>query len=190
MKWTAREVARTLYLHAFNGKHLVWVPNCYYPGSECDILVVRNDLRMMDVEIKISRSDLKADAGKDKWIESWEQHAGQPWIPFALRPPPAPRTHPKRIWKHYYAMPEEVWKDDLAECVQPASGIIFVHQGGPRPYCHIHRQAKPNKAAEKIDSQELCEIARLATERMYRAFDEVDAHRRSVVETEALKRMA
>jgi hypothetical protein len=91
MKWSAREIGRAIYEIAFTGKHLVMVPNCYYPGSECDLLVVRPDLRLMEVEVKISRGDLKADAGKDKWFEipsSW--HGEHPKVP---------RTHPRKIWE-------------------------------------------------------------------------------------------
>lgn len=179
MRWTEREIARTLYLHAFNGKHLVVVPNCYFPGSECDLLVVRDDLRMMDVEIKISRSDLKADAGKDKWLDVWQHRVGQPYLYPEQRPAPTPRTHPRRIWKHYYAMPESVWKPELAEFIQPTSGVILLRQGGSRPYARIERQAKPSKDADKISMADLCQIARLSTVRMWESFDEVDAHRRA-----------
>lgn len=179
-KWTAREIARSVYLQAFNGKHLVLLPNCYYPGSECDLLVVRADLRMMDVEIKISRSDLKADGAKDKWFDyavGWNKPGT----------PRTARTHPRRIWKHYYCMPHEMWKDDLAECIQPTSGIILMREFGHKPYCHIHRQAKPAKVCDKIDLAELCQIARITTDRMWRAFDEVDSFRREK-EAEAVKR--
>ena len=56
--------------HQFDA--LVMVPNCYWTGDECDLLVVRNDLRLVDVEVKISRSDLKADAGKGMIVISSE----------------------------------------------------------------------------------------------------------------------
>ncbi len=181
-KWTAREIARSIYLQAFNMKHLVLLPNCYFPGSECDLLVIRADLRMMDVEIKISRSDLKADATKDKWFDR-----PTTWAWNSERPTGAPLTHPKRIWKHYYCMPHDMWKDDLAEFIQPTSGVILMREGGYKPYCHIHRQAKPSKVCDKIDLGEMCHLARIATERMWRAFDEVDSHRREQ-EIEAAKR--
>lgn len=172
-KWTAREIARSLYLQAFNMKHLVLLPNCYFPGSECDLLVVRNDLRMMEVEIKISRSDLKADATKDKWFDRPTR-----WDYGRERPAGVPLTHPKRIWKHYYCMPHELWKDDLAGYIQPTSGVILMREFGAKPYCHIHRQAKAAKVCDKIDLADLCQLARIATDRMWRAFDEVDSFRR------------
>lgn len=183
MKWTAREVSRSIYLGAFNAKHLVMLPNCYFPGSECDLLVVRSDLRLMEVEVKISRSDLKADAGKDKWFDrpgTW------PWG--TERPAGTALTHPRRIWKHYYALPHSLWKDDLADFIQPTSGVILMREGGTKPYCHIHRQAKPNKNCDRIGLEDLCQIARIATERMWRSFDEQDEFRRQrelAVEKEA-----
>src|SRR6185503_10192995 len=43
MKWTAREIARSLAGQVFNHKHLIVCPNTYWPGSETDLLLVRND---------------------------------------------------------------------------------------------------------------------------------------------------
>lgn len=174
MKWTAREIARSLAYQVFNLKHLIVVPNTYWPGSETDLLLVRTDLRLMDVEIKISRPDLKADAKKDKWFDipgmSWEQ----------TRPAPVPRTHPRRIWKHYYCLPESIWKDDLEACIQPASGIILMRDYPDHPGCYLRRQAKPAKAAERVTPEELADIARMQSQRMWDAFNEVDRHRRSL----------
>jgi len=173
MKWTAREICRQLYIQAFNGKHLVICPNTYWPGSETDLLIVRCDLRLMEVEVKISRADLKADKHKDKWFDrplSW------PWN--TERPTGTPRTHPRRIWKHYYCMPEKVWKEGLEGEVQPTSGIILMRDHPERPGCWLHRQAKPAKDAERITHEELADIARMQSHKMWDAFSEVDQARR------------
>lgn len=173
MKWTAREIARALAYQVFNRKHLIVLPNTYWPGSETDILLVRIDLRLMDVEIKISRSDLKADAGKGKWFDdpiSWPYGTG--------RPASTPRTHPRRIWKHYYCLPEAIWKDDLLADIQPTSGIILMRDHGTKPGCYLRRQPKPAKDAERITMGELADIARVQSQRMWDAYDEVDRHRR------------
>lgn len=171
MKWTAREIARSLHLHVFNGRHLVVVPDCQWTGHECDLLVVRRDLRLVDVEIKISRSDLKADAGKDKWFDF------SPWR-WGQERTKTPRTHPPKIWKHYYAMPSEMWKDELAECIQPTSGILFIRDRDTHPLVTVRRQAKPNREAKAIDAEDVCDIARLSSDRMWRAFNEIDEWRR------------
>jgi hypothetical protein len=180
MKWTAREIARALAVQAFDQRHLVVCPNTYWPGSETDVLIVRTDLRLMDVEIKVSRADLKADRLKEKWFDfpiSW------PWN--TPRPEGAPRTHPRRIWKHYYCLPRAIWTEELAECIQPTSGVILMSDHNTFPGCVLHRQAKPAKDAERISPQELADIARVQSKRMWDAFDEVDRTRRRVREEAA-----
>lgn len=67
MTWSEHAIARALVRQTFNRKYLVVVPNCNWTGHECDLLVVTENLRIIDVEIKISRADLKADAKKEKW---------------------------------------------------------------------------------------------------------------------------
>jgi hypothetical protein len=176
MKWTARELARTLSGHVFNHKHLVVVPDCHWPGSECDLLVVRRDLRLIDVEIKISRADLKRDAAKDKWFEiplMWRSGSERPRVP---------RTHPARIWKHYFAAPAEIWTDALLHDIPVCSGVLVIRgrKEENRPLMTIRRQARPNRQAVPITAGEICDIARLQSLRMWDAYDEVDRHRRSL----------
>lgn len=67
IKWSESNIARALALQVFARKYLVMVPNCNWTGYECDLLAVAPDLRIVDIEVKISRADLKADAKKDKW---------------------------------------------------------------------------------------------------------------------------
>lgn len=172
MKWTAREIARSLAFQVFNHKHLIVVPNTYWPGSETDLLLVRVDLRLMDIEIKISRGDLRADAKKDKWFDmpvTWRDQR-----------PKTPRTHPRRIWKHYYCLPQTIWTDELEKDIQPTSGIILMRDHNDRPGCWLRRQAKPAKDAERITAEELADIARMQSHRMWESYDEVDRHRRGL----------
>lgn len=70
MKWTEKTIARALAQQTFNRKYLVVVPNCNWTGYEADILAVTENLRLIDVEIKISRADLKADASS-----MWDAYA-------------------------------------------------------------------------------------------------------------------
>lgn len=172
MKWTAREIARALHWHVFKARNVVVVPDCQWPGSECDLLVVRPDLRLIDVEIKITRSDLKADAYKDKWFEM-PTH----WS-FGAQRPKTPRPYPARIWKHYYAMPRAIWSDELLEFIQPASGILMISDRDTYPVMSVRRQARPNREAKAICAEDVMDIARLTSNRMWDAYDEVDKHRR------------
>jgi hypothetical protein len=177
VKWTEREIARTLALQIFHRKQLVVVPNCGWPGSECDIFVVRHDLRLVDVEIKISRSDLKADAVKEKWFEPYKWLSGN-YVPPEQRIR-VPRTHPHKIWKHYSALPDSIWKDDLAASISPHSGILLLREH-QRMGCiaRVHRQAKPNKEAQPVSAADVVDIARLVSVRLWESYAEVDEHRR------------
>jgi hypothetical protein len=178
MKWTAREIARAVHLNVFRAQHVVMVPDCQWTGHECDLLVVRNDLRLVDIEIKISRADLKADAAKDKWFDMPDR-----W-PWGQERPRTPRAYPAKIWKHYYCMPRAIWDDELLGCIQPISGILLIRDHyDVAPLVSIKRQARPNRAAMAISARDVIDIARLQSNRMWDAYDEVDRHRRAVSST-------
>lgn len=66
-EWSEFKIARAISLQTLARKCVVLVDNCSWTGHECDVLGVTTDLRIIDVEVKISRSDLKVDAKKDKW---------------------------------------------------------------------------------------------------------------------------
>lgn len=150
------------------------VPNCTWAGNETDMLIIEPNLRLIDVEIKVSRADLKADAKKDKWWHS------RPWSKRHL--PREPRAWPAKVWKHYYAFPRELWTDDLAQHLPAASGILLVYalkaehirdRGGLGKYgvgqlhCTVQRRAKPNKDAKPINANDAVDLARLCSLRMW-----------------------
>lgn len=178
MKWTERTIARALAQQTFNRKYLVVVPNCNWTGYEADVLAVTTDLRLIDVEIKISRADLKADAKKDKW---WHrQFSG--WEPVGESRTKAvyestPQTHPPKVWKHYYLLPFEIWAPELEKCLpSEASGILFIHDwhGNGQPQIVVHRQAKPARDAYRLNAEQVVNIARLASLRMWDAYQQLD----------------
>lgn len=186
MKWSETSIARALALQFFNRKHLVVVPNCTWPGSECDLLVVTENLRIIDVEIKISRSDLKADAKKDKWWRSLSYADARAqgrdvtqWNPWAHR---ERVDWPRKVWKHYYAMPADIWTPELADALpSKASGILLLriqsHDGLLIVTCE--RRAAPCKDAEKISPAAAIDIARLASLRMWDSYRQLDEIRRT-----------
>lgn len=177
--WNAHKIGRALARQVFQRKHLVIVPNCNWPGNETDLLVVTPDLRIIDVEIKISRADLKADAHKDKWYHHWDWKLDGPWDR-ARRSDRRPRQWPLRVWKHYYAMPEKVWNDEMTPYVQPASGVIAMTDSAGRLFAHVVRRSKPCRDAEKISAVDAIDIARLASLRMWDALDELAKLRQQV----------
>lgn len=180
MKWTEQSIARALARQTFDRKHLVIVPNCSWPGSECDLLVVTTDLRVIDVEIKISRSDLKADAKKDKW---WRHGFGS-WDPVACQysyPDAKALEWPRRVWKHYYAVPRDVWDDALFMALPSRqSGVILLTDntsGWPQPplICRVARKATPCKTADRLTPAQAVDVARLASLRMWESYERLEA---------------
>lgn len=179
MKWTEREIGRCLYASVFARKNFICVPNCYLPGNECDLLVVRPDLRMIDVEIKISRSDLKADMGKEKWLKPWDFEVhGWRKHPASMR---ERVDHPPNIWKHYYAVPYGVWGDSMIEHIPPASGVMTIDDGYSSPRINVVRKPKPNKEAQPISQDDVIKLMKSMHARMWDAYYEVDSINRAAL---------
>lgn len=187
MKWSEQTIARALAQQTFNRKYLVVVPNCNWTGYEADILAITESLRLIDVEIKISRADLKADAKKDKWVKRTFQGYE-----------PEERIHdatgrlirisrrsiydeqrlewPRRVWKHYYALPAEIWTDDLLPSLgSEASGVLLLIDTPHGLRISCRRPAKPCRDADKLAPADAVHIARLASLRMWNAYQKLDA---------------
>ncbi|MEM1191514.1 MAG: hypothetical protein AAGI72_23485 [Pseudomonadota bacterium] len=167
VEWTEGRIGSLLNTHLFRRDYLVVVPNCHFASYEADLLAVSKNLRLVDVEIKISRSDLKADAKKGKWQggDRWEfcdqekRH---------VRAGTWSTDWPPRIWKHYYAMPAEIWKDELFECLpSEKSGVLLLRHDGMHFICRVHRPAKPQRNAATLTNEEVVNVARLASLRMW-----------------------
>ena len=177
--WSEHTIARAIATQTLARKCVVLVDNCNWTGHECDVLAVTTDLRIIDVEVKISRADLKADAKKDKWwsglsyIEALADGLTTPgnWDPYAAR---TRVTHPCKVWKHYYAIPKEIWRHELLDCLpSPASGVLLLREGGwPQPPVIVscERRATPAKDAYRLKPEEVMDIARLANLRMWEAY--------------------
>lgn len=183
MAWTEATIGSALARQTFKSG-LVVVPNCTWTGHECDLLVVTEKLMLVDVEVKISRADLKADARKDKW---WERAAM--WGYGEDRPPPVHRDWPPKVWKHYYALPRAIWKPELLEVLgSSASGVILL--GGPHHpdlnMASVERRAKPNPEATPLGPHAIAAVARLASLRMWDAFKDVERIRDDAARTRAL----
>ena len=174
MIWSEHRIAAWLARHTFARKCLIIVPNCSWPGNECDLLVLTKDLRVIDVEIKISRADLRADARKDKWYRGWDWKIDGPWKKDAQR---RPRPWPMRVWKHYYCLPADIWRPDMLPTVASVSGVLLLTAGKYQPeqwYIRCERAARPNRQAERVTAEDAIDIARLAGLRMWDALDAVE----------------
>lgn len=190
MIWNERSIARAISLQTLQRRCVLLIDNCNWTGHECDVLGVTLDLRIIDIEIKISRADLKADAKKEKW---WHRAYNWPFIaPYIQHhgaPAPDQRLlHPIKVWKHYYAMPAEIWKPDLMDCLaSPASGVLLLSQGNRywasgEPVINVRseRRAIPNKKADRLAPEQVMDIARLANLRMWESYQRADKARESV----------
>ena len=159
--WSEAAVAQTIMNEAKLGSKLLVVPNCKWTGHECDLLILERGMRIIDVEIKCTRQDLRADVKKDKW-----------WLdrPWSRKPLKTPRHWPDKVWKHYYVCPASIWKDDLLEILPEASGVIVLLEDGRwssgyRP--RFERRAKPNPEAKPVSVHDALDLARLASIRYW-----------------------
>lgn len=192
MPWSERTIARAIALQTFKRRYLVTVPNCTWTGHECDLLVVTENLRIIDIEIKISRADLKADAKKEKWwhrefkgyAEPREVHKDGRFVAIYRDriTEDNPRMWPPKVWKHYYALPKEIWTPELeASLPSTASGILLLsqprHSWDPAVVVECHRRATPDKSAKPISAEAAVDIARLASLRMWESYQELESMR-------------
>lgn len=114
---------------------------------ECDLLIIRESGFAVEVEIKVSKADLKKDVEKNHKHES------------------------NKIKHLYFAVPESL----AAECLEYAptrAGIITVNMGyhsddSPFPTATIRRPAVTNKLARPLSVSEIQQAARLAAMRIW-----------------------
>jgi TfoX/Sxy family transcriptional regulator of competence genes len=188
--WSEHKIASALAINTFQRKAVVLVPNCYWTTRECDLLIVERRLRVIDVEIKISRADLKADANKDKWWHflTWTEardkdllEPGKTWNPWDHK---QRAEWPPKVWKHYYAVPAEIWDDNLLSTLpSEQSGVITLtmEEHGPGNQVSILpkvvRRATPNPKASQLTPAAVLDIARLANLRYWDARKDCDRAR-------------
>lgn len=169
--WTEASIAKALADNLLASRSVLIVPRCNWAGYECDILGIdRRSLRLVDIEIKISRSDLKADAAKYKWSPAWRdgEYSRTTRKPKRLL---GPNAWPRNAWKHYYVMPMEIWTPALMDTINPASGVLCVTRWQGKATIAPMRRARPNPQATPISPTDCIDIARLATLRMWAALN-------------------
>ncbi|KAG1434714.1 hypothetical protein G6F57_021463 [Rhizopus arrhizus] len=81
------------------------------------------------------------------------------------------REWPRQVWKHYYALPAEIWTDELLDCLgSPASGVLLLTNEGGQEKARVRSAATPNRDAKIISPAAAVDIARLASLRMWDAY--------------------
>ena len=161
--WSEASIGKALAFNLLTNRSVLVVPNCGWTGHECDLLVIEKGLRLIDVEVKISRADLKADMKKEKW---WHR---RPWSRQDHSGERKARRWPDKVWKHYYALPESIWTADLLLAIPPASGVLALRKEGANVKIKVLRNAKPNRDAKPITHADAIDLARLASLRMWTA---------------------
>lgn len=178
--WSEGKIARAIALQTLAKKCVVLVDRCNWTGHECDVLAVTMDLRIIDVEVKISRSDFKADATKDKWWRRFGSvytgEVDERGHSVYRTPEPLHRPWPPKVWKHYVAMPSDLWDDALFEYMpSTASGLLLVSERSNGLIdVRCERRASPNKDATRLQTNHVMDIARLANLRMWEAYRQRD----------------
>jgi len=117
---------------------------------ECDLLVVTPAGYCYEVEIKTSRSDLKADIGKAHGHRS------------------------TKIRRLYFAIPDYMEKD--VEFIPERAGILLISAAvinGHDIRCKCVRDPRTNAEARKISEAERFQVARLGTMRVWSLKDVV-----------------
>lgn len=176
MKWTAASIGRAVCRQTLQRRCIVLVDRCTWAGAEADLLGVTMNGLLIDVEIKVSRADLRADARKMKW---WQHNTY--WRTATLRSQPMREQNkwPPRVWKHYYCLPLELWDDALLGALpSSASGVLLIADSASGPVITCRRRAIPRHDAYRLRPEEILDIARLANLRMWDAYARLESAER------------
>lgn len=113
---------------------------------ECDIFLIKNSGLAVEIEIKISVSDMKADAKKS------HGHIDKK----------------NRICELYYALPKSIL-DKCLGLIPPHAGIITCekHESYDRVLARIHRSPVKIKGARKLTIDEQMKVMRLGVMRIF-----------------------
>ena len=130
----------------YDTRHHIIVPNCYInfgtsADHECDLLIIKKSGYAEEVEIKMSKNDLKADFKKKHGhIDERLQHL-------------------------YYAMPVELY-EQCKELIPEYAGVFTITKYEDRGFLRCVKSA-PKKQCRKLTTEEQLKIARLGVMRIW-----------------------
>lgn len=135
-----REIIEAVVARWFDVRHKLIVPNISWGMRmhECDLLIVTKRGRVSEVEIKVSRSDLRRDQKK------WHQHRDS------------------RIGELWFAMPIDM--ADCAAAVPETAGILLVH---PDEWIKVVRRPVARLDVRPLTEKERHHIAELGNMRTW-----------------------
>lgn len=150
---THLEIATANY---FGFRQNLIVPNVSWGlglSYEADLLVVRPSGFIEEIEIKISITDLKQDAKKNKWTTPWGQKDFN------------------KMKKFWYCITEDMAKkiDIIYENIPEFAGLLVAEYDENRHNFYISkkREAKTNKLAKKISDKSRLKLAELGCMRIW-----------------------
>jgi hypothetical protein len=114
------------------------VPNVYLNKCECDMVIISPSGYVTEVEIKVSKSNLKKDSDKN-----YNAHNSY------------------KVKRFFYAVPLELMN---CEYTPSDAGLIVVNNR----FAKIVRPAKVNKSSKKLNQDQVFDIARLGCMRIWR----------------------
>ena len=131
--------------HYDTRQHII-VPNCYInfgtsADHECDLIIIKRSGYAEEIEIKMSKADLKADFKKKHGhIDERLQHL-------------------------YYAMPVELY-EQCKELIPEYAGVFTITKYEDRGFARCVKSA-PKKKCRKLTIEEQLNIARLGVMRIW-----------------------
>jgi len=131
----------------FNIRHHIIVPNCYIElgtsnDYECDLLIIKKSGYAVEVEIKMSLNDVKADLKKKHSHDN------------------------EKIKELYFALPESIY-DKAIEFIPEKAGLIIIKNIKDKIFAFIKRSPIINKNSRKLTLEEQLRFARLGTMRIW-----------------------
>lgn len=151
---TAKDITNAIacnYSSPFYYRKCVVVPNVYWGmniNHECDILAVTKSRCAHEIEIKISRADMKRD------LEKKHNH------------------YDARIRCLWYAGPKELEATFLEFCPKDA-GIILITEANNKKIVTITRKATPKRNANKFTEAEIAKLCALGLMRYWSNYEKI-----------------
>jgi len=155
--WTEKEMQYALFEWLEERKRTLILPNFTpFHWHECDLFSITKALYFHEIEIKVSRSDFRADFNKlDKHRVLSSEHTGRDWFGQPLSAAKFPRTF-------CYACPAEMLTVDD---VPAYAGLIWVRRqkkgfwNGATGYLVTVEKRPPALPAEKMTSEQVFKIS-------------------------------
>jgi hypothetical protein len=159
----ATKIAEAVVAGMFPIPRHLCVPNVSWSllPYEADLLAMTSSGYLIEVEIKISLSDLKRDTVKTKWNC---------------------RAFDQLVSRFYYAMPASLWsKNGVPECVREGAGVISVERDRNGVLRTRMEREATRTSARPLTPQQQFDLARVGS---YRAWSPYQRHRQRQLRAE------